>query len=208
MAVILDISNNNAHVDLARVKKAGIAGVWHKVTEGEHFVDRYWIDRRNEARRLGLRVGGYHFARPGKYDAIREAEHFVSALGKIGRKDLAPVLDFEVSEGLSGAMLVGWARQFNHVVHKRTGVWPIFYSYPSFISQLGARRVIGRGLWLASYGRNDGVEHSYFTPRPFKKALAHQFTSRARVSGVAGYADLSSARRIRPLLAYPWLGLL
>ena len=206
--LLLDLSNNNTVTDLSAIKRAGFAGVWHKVSEGESFFDGDWKERSARLRAMGLRVGGYHFAQPGHGDVRREARFFAALLGKIQRRDLAPVLDFEVNpQHLPPAELLAWARAFNHAFRDLAGVWPLFYSFPSFISNLGATQVIGRGLWLASFGRNDGAEHSFVVPRPFEKALAHQFTSEGRVAGVSGRVDLSSAPRIVPLLAHGWRGL-
>ncbi len=206
--LLLDLSNNNVVTDLGAIKRAGFAGVWHKVSEGESFKDGDWQARSVKLRKVGARVGGYHFAQPGHGDARRVAQFFATLLGKIQRRDLAPVLDFELNpQHLPPAELLAWARAFNQAFHGITGAWPLFYSFPTFIANLGATKVIGRGLWLASFGRNDGVEHSFVVPRPFKKALAHQFTSEGRVAGVSGRVDLSSAPRIVPLLAHGWRGL-
>lgn len=206
--LLLDLSNNNTPVKAWEIKEAGIAGFWHKVSEGSSFADPYWQSRSAAGRVNGLRVGGYHFARPGTLaDAEREAEFFAVHLGTVKRRDLCPVLDLEVAEGLRPSALEQWARIFNHAFHELRGVWPLFYSYPAFIESLRLERTIGRGLWLASYGRNDGREYPYQVPHPYRKALAHQFTSKARVSGVTGLCDLSSAPRLYPLLARGLRGL-
>lgn len=206
--LLADFSNNNNHVDLRQVKDAGVIGFWHKVTEGKTFTDGFWQHRRDTGRAFGLRVGGYHFARPrGGTAAQEDAARFVRMLGPIQRRDLAPVLDLEVSEGMTAGGLEAWARRWMHTVFALTDVWPLFYSYPAFVEGMKPERVIGRGLWLAAYGRNDGQEHPYSVPRPFKKALAHQFTSNARLSGVGGTCDLSSTRKLYPLLAHGLRGI-
>lgn len=206
--LLLDLSNNNASVDLTRVAQAGIAGFWHKVSEGSDFADRWFRNRVDRGRLVGMRVGGYHFANARTSDPIPEAMFFYRCLGKIGRRDLAPALDLETNpHNLSPQQLVAWARAFNHEFQRLTGVWPLFYSYPAFIEGMRAEKTIGRGLWLASYSRNDGKEHPYSVPQPFKQALAHQFTSQARLAGVGGTVDLSSAQRLVPILAFGWRGL-
>src|SRR4051794_33757251 len=91
--VLADLSNNNTDVSLSRMSAGHITGFWHKVSEGSHFTDQRWEYRRNNARRLGLRVGGYHFARPALIaGASAQAELFAHKLGDIKRHDLAPVL--------------------------------------------------------------------------------------------------------------------
>src|SRR5512146_1333483 len=98
MPRLIDVSNNNDYVNLARVKEAGYAGVWHKASEGVTFTDGLFAKRRAEAAKAGLRFGAYHFARPHSLatDPINQADHFCAVVGKVGRTDLRPVLDYEV----------------------------------------------------------------------------------------------------------------
>jgi GH25 family lysozyme M1 (1,4-beta-N-acetylmuramidase) len=125
----------------------------------------------------------------------------------VGRTDLRPVLDFEThASALSGAQMIAWARRFNSRVHERLGLFPIFYTYPAFLS-VRPDKPIGSGLWLASYSKNDGKDHPFSIPRPWKKVVAHQFTSQGRLPGHAGHIDLSHADSLRSVLAHPVLGL-
>lgn len=206
--LILDLSSNQGRVDFARVKKAGVKAVWLKVSEGRTWDDPTFHARAAAARKAGLRVGGYHFARPDLNDPGSEAQHFARVLGKVGRRDLRPVLDFEQANDLLPSRQVSWAREFNHAFRHATGLTPVFYSYPAFIDAMRPTRPIGNGLWLASYSRNDGREHSYTIPAPWRRAVAHQFSSNATVAGVPGRVDLSSAPRLRGVLARPVAGLL
>lgn len=220
--LVLDVSNVNGPIDwslVARPQKLGGAGInaaFIKATEGLTFNDKNFVTNRGQARLFGVHVGAYHFARPDlhPYEPEAEAKHFCAIVGKLGMDDLRPVLDLEVHprtgsvvrpHPLSQAQLVSWARKWNAVVKKQLGVWPIFYSYSSFIQEMHAETPIGGGLWLANYGSNDGREHPYQPPAPWKKVLAHQFTSRAHLPGHAGYVDFSIAASIRPLLAHPFL---
>lgn len=205
--LIVDLSNHNPPADFARLRKAGIAGVWLKASEGRTFRDATFASRRDAARRAGLRVGAYHFARPDTGNSAEaEAAHFCSVVRSLGRRDLRPVLDLE--HGRASGAYVAWARAWNASVRENLGALPLFYSYPSYIVGLRAVKPIGAGLWLASYGRNDGREHDFSIPLPWRKIVAHQFTSQARVAGIAGPVDLSRVYQRRAVLAYPWLGLL
>jgi len=209
MGFLIDISSNNGRVDFVPVKRAGIEGAIIKATEGKTYVNPYWKPQREDAGKIGFRVGAYHYARPDSnpFGAKAEAEHFCSVVGKLNRTDIKPVLDLEVySNTISHEQLTAWSRDFNRVVKDTLGVWPMFYSYSSFITSMQASKPIGNGLWLAHYSRNDGYEHGYSVPAPWKKVVAHQFTSRGRVAGVSGEVDLSSFARLRPLLAKPIAG--
>lgn len=202
-ALILDLSNNNTEPDWARVKKQGIGAVYLKASEGTNFVDRTFQSRRAAARKHGIAVGAYHFARPDASSAATQARLFAHVVGSLGPNDLRPALDFEVPTKMSGAAAVAWAREFNQEVKRLLGSLPVFYTYSSYASQLPASRPIGAGLWLASYNRNDGREHPFVVPKPWRKTVAHQFSSRCTVGGCAGFVDLSHANSLIPLRAHP-----
>ena len=202
----IDLSNNNRVSSFDAVKKAGIEGVWLKVSEGATFADPDFSSFARRARAAGLRVGGYHFAYPqhASSDAVGEARFFAAKLGKIQARDLRPVLDFEINpEHMSNADLEAWTRAFNREVAKLTGTLPLYYSYGSF---LHPSKPVGAGLWLANYGRNDGKDFDVAPPPPWKKVAAHQFTSNGQIPGVDGRCDVSSARSLSPLLAHPIRG--
>ena len=212
--LIVDLSSNQSLPNFRKMRAAGCDGVLIKLTEGATYnsdwdVYTEWAPR---ARLAGLRVGAYHYAQPSGGDAIAEARNFsesLMGLGGIQRRDFRPALDFEENPGnLSGAALVKWARDWNRVVWERTGTCPLFYSYPFFIASMRAETPIGCGLWLASWGVNDGQRWPYAVPRPWKKAVLHQYTSNGNIEGVLGRVDLNYAEKLRPLLAHPVLGLL
>lgn len=203
MALAIDVSNVNGAVDWKKVAASGIHAAFVKATEGATFDDSRFPAHRIAAAHAGVHVGAYHFARPDRNDPVTEARHFVRAVGKIGVSELRPVLDFETPAHLTPAQMVAWARKWMQEVERLTGVWPLFYSYPAMIEGLHADRVIGDGLWLASYGVNDGKEHPFVVPKPFKRAFAHQFTSNGHVPGVSGAVDVSSFAKLTPLLAHP-----
>ncbi len=202
MLLVVDLSNNNASVDFARLARVpGIAGVYLKASEGQTFTDGTFHERRREANAAGLRVGAYHFGR--LRSAGAEARRFVSVVGSLDCRDLRPALDAEVAPGREW---VDWTREWNRIVRAELGTGPLFYSYPAWLQELAAPAPLGYGLWLASYGPDDGHEHPYGVPAPWRRAVLHQFTSRAIIAGVHGYCDVSSAPRLGPLLAHPIAG--
>jgi GH25 family lysozyme M1 (1,4-beta-N-acetylmuramidase) len=212
MLLLVDLSNNNAGpIDFRAMRRAGVFGVWLKVSEGAGYADPDFAARADGARSAGLRVGGYHFAHPHRGSAQLEAAHFVGLLGKVRRRDLRPVLDLEKNDGnLPGPDLHYWARHFLAHVHSLAHVRALTYSGPAFIRRQGWRETLGAGagLWLADYGPNDGRDHPPTIPDPWRRIVAHQFTSRGHVAGVVGEVDLSHARARRRILAYPVRGLL
>ena len=62
---------------------------------------------------------------------------------------------------------------------------------------------IGWGLWLASYGQNDGRDHCYLVPKPWRRVVAQQYTSRGTIAG-RSHLDLSTVSSFRAIVAEPW----
>src|SRR5581483_5236502 len=164
--IVPDLSNNNSlqgHAFVTMKTQGHAAAVYLKCTEGHSFTDPNYADWRTAAKAAGLHVGAYHFARPAHNSPESEAAFFLSKLGRLFKGDLRPALDLEVEE-IHG--VTEWARAFNHTVRAKLGVYPVFYSYPDYIAHMGATYPIGDGLWLASYGRNDGKRYPYVVPKP------------------------------------------
>jgi lysozyme len=189
MELLLDISNvNKGPIYFGAIAKH-IKKVYLKRSEGLTFNDPDAIAYEKAAIAAGMMVGWYHFARPDRNSAKAEADHFASVVkGHLDPKHhLRPCLDFEEASAPSAQ----WARDFNHEFHKQTGIIPLFYSYPALIASMHLEQTIGDGLWLASYSRNDGTEHQFFIPSPWKTVAAHQFSSRCSVIGCPDLVDLS-----------------
>lgn len=209
--LIVDLSNANTVTPngFALMRAAGVVGAWLKVSEGVTYDDAQFKLREQVAERSQLHVGGYHYARPDRNTPREEAEHFLRRYPPSHNDQgaLRAVLDMEAPKAAPlGRKLIQWSRDWNGIVHRALGHWPLFYSYPSYIVDTmrmqSGDKPIGGGLWLASYGRNDGREHPFLIPPPWRHALAHQFTSRATLPGVVGKVDLSSAAALAPLLSH------
>ena len=130
-----------------------------KASEGVKYVDPTYATNRAQANANGLKVGAYHFAKPGTDvdDAIIEADHFVDdgAAGRAG--DLLPVLDLEVTGGLSVAKLQTWVKAFLDRVYARTGERAMIYTSPSFWkNNMGDTTDVRRGRLHARCGSPTG----------------------------------------------------
>jgi len=204
---LIDVSNYQGHPVWPVVAKMGhVSGAFLKATEGTSFVDPTFARNRVEATKAGVHVGPYHFAHPEKNDPVQEAVHFANVVGRLKVGELRPVLDYEPPTSMTESHALRWIQFFNHEIKQRLGVWPIFYSYPALIAHLGLKAPVGAGLWLASYGVNDGKPHPTMVPTPWKKIVAHQFTSVGSVPGIAGHVDVDEAASLNALLAHPVRG--
>lgn len=210
--LLADLSNVNRITagGFAVMRAAGVAGVWLKETEGLTYDDSQARLREQLAEYADLHVGAYHYARPDHNSPADEANHFLRRYTPAHNdsRALRVALDLEETAAAPlGRRLIEWARDWNRRVHAELGHWPLFYSNPGYITfAMGMRASdppVGGGLWLSLFGRNDGREHPYTIPPPWSHLLAHQFTSRGRLPGVAGDVDLTFARALAPLLAHP-----
>jgi GH25 family lysozyme M1 (1,4-beta-N-acetylmuramidase) len=191
----IDVSSHQPTISWRAVKRAGIDFAFVKATEGVGFVDSSFERHRSEARRAGVPVGAYHFARPdtniSAQDPIAEADHFLDVAAP-GEGDLLPVLDFE-TPGLSSTQLGRWAKRFLRRVEQRLGEPPILYTYTSFWrDRVGDSRAFTRyPLWLANYGPNDGRPHDVSPVGGWTNIAIHQYTSEGTIPGFAGRLDLN-----------------
>ena len=105
---------------------------------------------------MGLFRGAYHFARPALplTTAALQASAFVSVAGTMGGSlDLAPVLDLEVTGGLSPSDLISWTSTWLSTVHSLTGRLPMVYTSPNFwaTAMAGNTSLSGYRLWVADW---------------------------------------------------------
>lgn len=188
----IDVSHWQGYVRWVDVKAAGVGFVIAKATEGQTFVDHRYERNKARADHHGLPFGAYHFASPDRTyrDAIREANHYVNTARLAGRH-LLPVLDLEITGGLSRSELVAWAKAWLQRVEARVGVKPIIYTSPSFWKDR-----MGNSRWFADNGYRLWVAHWYVS-KPSVPAdnwggrgwTLWQVTDCAKVKGISGCVD-------------------
>ena len=189
--LIVDASNWQRDLNLQLVRQHA-QGLYHKATEGTGYVDPFHRQRKQVAHELGLPFGSYHFARTDG-SPLEQADAFLEQALPLPVEGLLPVLDLEAGDA---ATAQGWARTWLVRVRQESGVWPVVYSYPDYLARMRLTRTLGNGLWLASYSRNDGTDHPYMVPRPWRKVRLHQFTNVGRLAGVPMTLDLTHAARL------------
>ncbi len=195
----IDVSHWQGTIDWARVKAAGKKFAFIKASEHTSFVDDKYATNRAKAKANGILVGAYHFARPDTSagDAVNEADHFIDTAGPVSG-ELLPVLDLEVTGGLTDSQLAAWAKAFLDRVYERTGVKGAIYMSPSFWSNYA-----GNSLNLANAGYKVlWIAHWTTGPTPTVPAsnwggngwTFWQYTSSGAVDGIGGRVDLNRYR--------------
>lgn len=195
----IDVSHWQGTIDWAKVKGASKRFSYIKATESTDFLDNMYATNRAQAKAQGIKVGAYHFARPGTNsgDAVAEANWFIANAAPVSG-ELLPVLDLEVSGGLTVSQLQGWVKAFMDRVYTLTGVRGAIYVSPSFWSNyMGNSTAIATAgykvLWVAHWtsassptvpaGNWNGNGWTFW-----------QYTSSGTVAGIGGRVDLDRYR--------------
>ena len=160
----VDVSHYQGVINWTQVASKSYRFTFAKATEGVTLVDATYPVNRAGAEGMGLRFGAYHFGRPAGASAaaivasaISQADHFVDvAQPQVG--ELPPVLDLEVTGGLSPSALAQWAQSWLDEVKARTGVSGFIYASPDFwknkLGDTSAFALGGYRLWVAHWTKN------------------------------------------------------
>jgi GH25 family lysozyme M1 (1,4-beta-N-acetylmuramidase) len=160
----VDVSHYQGLINWTQVAAKSYRFTFAKATEGTTLVDPTYPVNRAGAEGMGLRFGAYHFGRPSGTgpativaSAIAQADYFVS-VAQPQAGELPPVLDLEVTGGLSPTLLVQWAQAWLDEVKARTGVSGFVYASPNFwkekLGNTSAFAIGGYRLWVAHWTTN------------------------------------------------------
>lgn len=110
----LDVSHYQGFPDWPILKaRHHLSFIIGKVSEGTGYTDASWTWNRDKGHAAGLKVGGYHFARPESSAAATQARRFVGLAGNV---DML-VLDLEQSQ-LSQSATNAWMRDFGDALRQ------------------------------------------------------------------------------------------
>lgn len=176
----IDISSHQGNIDLSKLK---LDFVIVKATEGLTYVNPYCDKKVQQAIKLGLCFGFYHYAR--KNDPEKEAQWLLD--NTVGYHGIGiPVLDWEEDQS------VDWVNKFVRYYHKKTGVWPWIYANPWRFNQGGVESNCDR--WIASYPNvlHPNLDYDPGTvPKTDGTVCCWQYASDGRISGYSGNLDLN-----------------
>lgn len=144
---IIDTYHGNS-IDFRKVIEGGVVAVIHKATEGISFRDPKYRERRDEAKRMGLLWGCYHFSTGA--DIEHQVENFLTHA--LPGDDELISLDWEPSDGPD--MTIQQARHFVQLIHVELGRWPCLYGGHLLRTSVGNVRddvLSNCPLWYARY---------------------------------------------------------
>lgn len=158
-----------------------------KASEGTGFKDPKLDRNKSEARRVGLLLGYYHFARPDLNNSPEaEADWFLQAIGDFKEGELL-ALDYEPN--WSGDA-VGWCKKFlDRLSSNLNGYKPLIYMDQSRVSKYNWQPLVDAsyGLWIAAYTydpNNNNFKHGAWS-----FAAMQQWTDAQKVPGINGNVD-------------------
>jgi len=191
----IDVSNyqhpsGHPHPNWGAAAAAGVRFAWVLVTDGSGFANRFCDDDLDKARAVGIKIGGYHFARPLNNSADTEARwfraHFPSDL------DLPSPLDMEQPDAHQPNWLptrtanTDWAMRFFDVAGCHTRV--LYTNGDGARNHLDSDRLVAEGveLWYAHPTSSDDLRGA----GAWRTASAVQYAQGA-VDGFHGTVDLN-----------------
>jgi GH25 family lysozyme M1 (1,4-beta-N-acetylmuramidase) len=169
----VDTSHHQAgKIDLRAAQADGVRFWYVKATEGSVARDKTYRRRVRQARRAGLPVGAYHFARGDRADAEEEARHFLKH-ADIRAGDMLPMLDVEGLQDVARPELTAWTRQWVDTVRARLArhglaATPIIYTPYDLDDDFGAQ------VWVARYSNDFRAP---VIPEPWTKAAIWQHSN-------------------------------
>jgi len=168
-----------------------------RVSDGAARPDPTFARNWAEAGRVGLVRGAYQYFRPLE-DPEEQADLLLEAIGSPAARDLPPVIDIEVSDGVAPRELARSINRWMARVFKATGVRPLIYTSAKNWSQLvaGSRQFRRHALWIAHYDTECPN-----TPAAWRRWTIHQSSQQATVAGIAAPVDENRFQGSRRALA-------
>lgn len=150
----IDVSHWQGAIDWHQVAASGISFAFIKATQNS--MDKRFLDNVIGAKAAGVLVGAYHYMD----DSVTTADQAkaaaqvfytaIQAAGGVKVFDLPFVMDYESNKNnLNKATITMVAKSFLNEIYRLTGVIPMVYTYPSFISNFSGLNHYP--LWIARY---------------------------------------------------------
>ena len=178
----MDVSYYETSIDWAAAHDAGIDFAFVRVSDGLQFADPKFSEYWAGAKAAGVIRGAYQFFEPAE-DPIAQADLLLTTVGALEPGDLPPVIDIEVSGGLSTAEVAASVRAWVDHVTAAIGRPPIvyagLYSWPDLT---GSADFTTSPLWVAQYTTAPCPN----IPLPWTRWLFWQYTATGSVAGIPG----------------------
>ncbi|MBR3479042.1 MAG: glycosyl hydrolase family 25 [Bacteroidaceae bacterium] len=183
----IDVSHYQGRIDWRTVAKSKEVGyVYIKATESNYMVDDTYEYNLTEARRNGIKAGSYHFFRPG-VSAAGQFALFKRVIDK-RKQDLLPLIDVEVTGGVSIATLHSRLQEFLKLVTEEYGRRPVIYTGRNFYNKYFADYDFYKP-YLFMIAMYNTAEQPYLDNG--EDYVIWQYSSKGRIDGIRGDVDQS-----------------
>lgn len=180
----IDVSSHQKDIDWAKVSKdKNIRFVYIKATEGATYVSPHYERNLREAKKVGIKVGSYHFMRT--TTTMQEQFENFKRVVKPEEQDLLPLIDFENRGNWtpqqmvdSLTMLAGLFRDYYHCE-------PMIYTSSNFYNKYLSPHFDNYPLFIARY-HDEAPRLTGDVPYTL-----WQFTESAKLDGVVTAVDMS-----------------
>ncbi len=175
----VDISKYQGVVDFNRLK-AAVDFVIIRSSANKSYVDTQFARNRDEARRVGLLVGFYHYCYPEYNGPEVEAQHFYNTVGTPREGEIL-VLDYE--SAWSGDP-VAWSKKFLDKLSSLYGGYkPMIYLNLATVKAHDWSPVINGnyGLWLAKWDYNSTAAAP---ATPWPTVAMRQYSNKENIAGL------------------------
>ncbi len=178
----IDVSVYETSIDWTKVKAAGIDFAFIRVSDGLQYPDPSFAGYWAGAKAAGVIRGAYQYFRPAE-DPVMQADLLLSGIGPIEPGDLPPVLDLEVTGGLTQAQVVAsvtaWVDHITAAIGRPPIIYAGLYSWPTLTNSADFTT---SPLWIAQYTTAACPD----IPAPWTQWLFWQDSSTGSVDGIPG----------------------
>jgi lysozyme len=158
--MVVDLFHGDKVTSWSDLKATGIAGIIHKATESNNYIDPTYNARRQAATSIGFLWGAYHFMRPG--DPVAAAHFFLQNADP--DEEMLLALDHE-DAAVPLANAVAWLKE----VETYTGRQCVLYSGSLLKEQVEGGKanpsdllfVQSRRLWMPEYSLHPRVPEGF-----------------------------------------------
>lgn len=179
----IDVSHHQKDIQWDSLINQNLKFVYMKATEGVTHTDTKFDYNWNEARRIGLKRGAYHFYTIDA-DATEQAKHFIETV-KLEDGDLPPVLDFEHERMSYDASLPDSLSLWLSLIENYFNVKPIIYTNLKLYNTYIKNHFDKYPLWIARYNNIECPIPGTSSP------YIWQYGNRGRLSGINGHVDFN-----------------
>lgn len=179
----IDVSHYQSKIDWDTVLLQDIDFVFIKATEGESLQDSFFVENWKLLERQNVLRGAYHFFHPSV--SIEGQFNNFTKVVDLQYKDLAPVVDIEVTNGKSPSFLRQALKEYLSKLEAHYQIRPIIYTNQKLYNEYLQGAFEDYPLWIARY--ND-IEPALVDGRNWD---FWQYGDRGQLYGIKGDVDLN-----------------